>query len=119
MKNAGISDRLEDLKDISGRGTAMEKAKSNDIESKKTEVRKAVGNRLATIEGHIKAIRKMLDEGRDCVELITQLLAVERSLRSASVLVLNNHLDHCVKDAVKNGDTSEVDEMHKLMELFL
>ncbi len=89
------------------------------IEEQKRVVRKMVDNRLATIEGHIKAIRKMLGEDKDCIDLITQLLAVERSIRSASMLVLNNHLDTCVKEAVRNGDTSEVDEMHKLLEMFL
>lgn len=89
------------------------------IEEQKRVVRKMVDNRLATIEGHIKAIRKMLDEDKDCIDLITQLLAVERSVRSASMLVLNNHLDTCVKDAVSNGDVGEVDEMHKLLEMFL
>ncbi len=89
------------------------------IEEQKRVVRKMVDNRLATIEGHIKAIRKMLGEDKDCIDLITQLLAVERSVRSASMLVLNNHLDTCVKEAVRNGDTREVDEMHKLLEMFL
>ncbi len=89
------------------------------IEEQKRVVRKMVDNRLATIEGHIKAIRKMLGENKDCIDLITQLLAVERSVRSASMLVLNNHLDTCVKEAVGNGDVSEVDEMHKLLEMFL
>lgn len=90
-----------------------------EFEQQKKETRKAVDVRLATIEGHIKAIRKMLDEDKDCIDLITQLLAVEKSLRKASILILNNHLDTCVKEAVQNADTAEVEEMHKLMELFL
>ncbi|MBR2970756.1 MAG: metal-sensitive transcriptional regulator [Clostridia bacterium] len=92
---------------------------SAESEQHKKAVLKMANNRLATVEGHIKAIRKMLDEGRSCVDLVTQLLAVERSIRSASKLILSNHLDTCVKDAVKGGDTSEVDEMHELLELFL
>lgn len=90
-----------------------------EIEQQKKAVCKMVDNRLATIEGHIKAIRKMLDEGKDCIDLITQLLAVEKSIRKASMLILGNHLDTCVKEAVRHGDTSEVDEMHKLMEMYL
>lgn len=89
-----------------------------DIAEQKRAIMKLVDNRLATIEGHIRAVRKMLEE-RDCVDVITQLLAVEKSIRSASMLVLGNHLDTCVKEAVRNGDTSEVDEMHKLLEMFL
>ncbi|MCH5164114.1 MAG: metal-sensitive transcriptional regulator [Clostridiales bacterium] len=88
-------------------------------EQQKKAVRKAVDNRLATIEGHIKAIRKMLEDDKDCIDLITQLMAVERSVRSASMAILNNHLDTCVKEAVENGDVSEVEEMHKLLEMFL
>ncbi len=90
-----------------------------EIELQKKAVCKMVDNRLATIEGHIKAIRKMLDEGKDCIDLITQLLAVERSVRKASMLILGNHLDTCVKEAVSHGDTSEVDEIHKLLEMYL
>ena len=85
----------------------------------KKNARKSVDNRLATIEGHIKAIRKMLGEDKDCLDIITQLIAVERSVRSASVMMLNNHLDVCVKEAIHNGDLKEVEEMHMLMEMFL
>lgn len=92
---------------------------SVDHETQKKEARKFVDNRLATIEGHIKAIREMLAEDKDCIDLITQLLAVEKSLRKASIIILKNHLDICVREAVENGDVSEVDEMHRLMEMFL
>lgn len=91
---------------------------NDELEQQKKAVKKIVDNRLATIEGHIKAIRKMLED-KDCADIITQLLAVERSVRSASMLVLGNHLDTCVKEAVRNGDIGEVDEMHRLMEMFL
>lgn len=90
-----------------------------NVEEQKRIVRKKVDNRLATIEGHIRAIRKMLSDGKDCIDLITQLLAVERSVRSASILVLDNHLDTCVKEAVINGDLGEVDGIHKLLDMFL
>lgn len=92
---------------------------SDEQQLQKKTARKSVDNRLATIEGHIKAIRKMLAEDKDCMDIITQLIAVERSVRSASVMILNAHLDVCVKGAIQNGDAKEVEEMHMLMEMFL
>lgn len=82
---------------------------------------KAIDNRLATVEGHIRAVRKMLSQGKDCIEVITQLMAVERSIKKAGVLVLKSHLNYCVKEAVAKRENAaqSVDELNKILEMYL
>lgn len=80
---------------------------------------KTIDNRLATIEGHIKAVRKMVDENKRCVDVITQLMAIERSVKKAGVMVLQNHLNTCIKEAVEQGKFEEVNEFNKILEMYL
>ena len=56
---------------------------------------KDLDNRLAAVEGHIAAIRRMLAEGRDCDELLLQLKAAESSVSKVSKIILQDHLTHC------------------------
>jgi len=74
--------------------------------------------RLATIEGHIKAIRRMIQENKDCAQIITQILAVEKSIKSAGIELLKNHLRECTHDA-REGNLDELEEFSCLLELFL
>lgn len=83
------------------------------------EINQDVGNRLATIEGHIRAVRKMLTEDKGCVDIITQLMAVEKAVKKTSVIVLKNHLNTCIKDAVEKGDTETVAQFNKILEMYL
>lgn len=70
--------------------------------------RKSIVNRLARIEGHVGAIKKMSLEGRDCGDLLIQLAAVRSALDSCGKLILQDHLEGCVVDAVKTGDEQKV-----------
>ncbi|MFC4769902.1 metal-sensing transcriptional repressor [Effusibacillus consociatus] len=70
--------------------------------------RKQVVNRLARIEGHIRAIKEMAKEGRDCPDLLLQLAAVRSALDSCGKLILKDHLEGCVIEAAKSGDEQEV-----------
>ena len=90
-----------------------------DIKDVHKEGRKEVDKRLAIIEGHIKAVRKMFSENKGCMEIALQLTAVEKSVHKASIMLMSNHLDTCVTEAVQKGDLSAIDEMHKLMEMYL
>ena len=73
-------------------------------------------NRLATIEGHLKGIRKMVEEDQYCVDIVKQSYAVERALKAFESALLEGHLASCVPDGFKEG---RVDEMiRELGELF-
>ncbi len=68
-----------------------------------TKTRQVV-NRLARIEGHVAGLRTMVEQGRPCPEVLTQLGAVRAALDQVGRLVLEDHLAHCVVDAAKRGD---------------
>lgn len=76
-------------------------------------------NRLKTVCGHIEAIRKMLTDGEKCVDVLIQLMAVERAIHKAGITILNNHMNNCIVESVEDGDTEAVSELNKLLEMYL
>jgi DNA-binding FrmR family transcriptional regulator len=60
-------------------------------------------NRLSRIEGHIAAIKRMLEEDRTCPEILVQLAAVRGGIEKAAKLVLEDHVESCVRAAVEEG----------------
>ncbi|MBP98336.1 MAG: metal-sensing transcriptional repressor [Candidatus Poribacteria bacterium] len=68
---------------------------------------KGVINRLARVEGHVRSIKEMVISGRDCSEILIQLAAVESALRRTGKLILEDHLEHCITDAINDGDQKE------------
>ncbi|WP_312519389.1 metal-sensing transcriptional repressor [Anaerospora sp.] len=65
---------------------------------------KQVVNRLARIEGHVRAIKQMSAEGRDCPEVLLQIAAVRKALDNTAKLILKDHLEHCLVHAVNEGE---------------
>ncbi|MCZ8515055.1 metal-sensing transcriptional repressor [Paenibacillus filicis] len=70
--------------------------------------RKDIVNRLSRIEGHLRAVKEMTSEGRDCSEVLLQIAAVRKALDNAAKLLLKDHLEGCVVDAVKHGDEEKI-----------
>ena len=60
--------------------------------------------RIKRIEGQLGGIRKMLENNKPCDEIIIQLNSSKAALQKVSQIVLEDHLDHCVLDALRNGD---------------
>ena len=65
--------------------------------------KKNIQKRMHRIEGQVKAIGRMVDDDRYCIDILTQIVAVESALKSVSMLLLDDHLDHCVREAVEQG----------------
>jgi len=63
----------------------------------------AVQKRLRRIEGQIRGLQRMVDEDRYCVEVLEQVSAATRALQSVAILLLDDHLAHCVADALQTG----------------
>jgi len=83
------------------------------------KAKKDIVNRLSYLEGHIRAIKKMVEEGRYCIEIIHQIEAVEAALRKVKEKILENHLDVCVTTAIKGKDEKRRREVIKeLMEVY-
>lgn len=80
---------------------------------------KAVLNRLSRAIGHLESVKRMVEDGRDCTEVLMQLAAVRSALNNTSRIILRDHVDHCVRDAIQNGDTESVEELNRAIEKLL
>jgi len=71
---------------------------------------------LKTSKGQIEGIIKMLEEGRYCVDISNQIIAAQALLKKANLLILRQHLTHCVKDAFSQGNGEEkIDEIMSIL----
>ncbi len=71
------------------------------------EVTGSIINRLKSIEGHVRGIERMVENGEYCVDIVNQILAVERALQKVNGLVLERHLNTCVTTAIRGEDPEE------------
>lgn len=69
---------------------------------------KKVINRLARIEGHVRAVKQMAEEGKSCEDVLHQIAAIEAALRAVARLVFEDHLDHCVADANRGDELTDL-----------
>ncbi len=85
-----------------------------------THLNKKVLNRLARIEGQVKSIRTMVESGRDCSEVLIQVAAVRSALDQAGRLILEDHMEHCIIDAVEEGRGAEtLDDLRIALKSFI
>ena len=66
--------------------------------------RKNARDRLVRAEGHLHGVIKMIDEGKECPDIIIQIAAVKAALNKAGEVILEDHIEHCLVEAVKSGD---------------
>lgn len=75
--------------------------------------------RLNRIEGQVRGISKMIDEGRYCIDILTQIKAIKSALKSVELNIVDGHLNHCVNSVVKAKKVDEtqeiVDEIKELL----
>jgi len=76
------------------------------------ELQHKATNRLRRIEGQIRGIHKMVEEGRYCADILTQIASVQEALRGVSKLLMRNHLEHCVTDALRSGDRLDAERAY-------
>ena len=67
--------------------------------------------RLARIEGQVRGISKMIEDDRYCIDILTQLGAVDTALEAVAIKVLEEHVQHCVAGALASGDPELAKEM--------
>ena len=77
---------------------------------------KDLTTRLNRIEGQIRGIHKMIDDGAYCVDVLNQVNAARCSLNSFSKVLLASHIKSCVKDDVRNGSEEKIDELVELLQ---
>ena len=80
---------------------------------------KAVINRLSRAIGHLESVKRMVEDGRDCTEVLVQLAAVRSALSNTAKVILKDHIEHCLADAVSTGDLESVEELNTAIEKFM
>jgi DNA-binding FrmR family transcriptional regulator len=72
--------------------------------------------RLHRIEGQVRGVERMIDDDRYCIDILTQIGAVSTALESLAVTILDDHVRHCVADALASGDKkAAVDKTEELL----
>ncbi len=82
--------------------------------------RKAVIDRLSRIEGHIGGIKRMIVEDRPCASLIIQVAAVQAALKKVGLILIEDHLETCMVEAVRTGNyQAEYQDLKEALSQFL
>jgi CsoR family transcriptional regulator, copper-sensing transcriptional repressor len=82
--------------------------------------RKNARDRLVRAEGHLRGVIKMIDEEKECPEILLQLAAVKAALDKAGLVIIEDHLEHCLVEAVRSGDVEpQLDELKGALEKLL
>lgn len=81
---------------------------------------KKIVNRLARIEGHVRSVKKMVEEGRECSEVLTQLAAIHQAVENTTKAFLKEHIEVCVTKAIKEGKQEEaLGDLEKAVDRFM
>ena len=72
---------------------------------------KAVLDRMSRAIGHMNAVKKMIEDGRDCSDVLIQLSAIKSEITGVSKVILKDHIDHCIVDAVKENDEDAIEHL--------
>ncbi len=75
--------------------------------------KEALVRRLHRIEGQVRGIERMIEEDRYCIDVLTQISAATTALESLAFVVLDDHVSHCVADALASGDQAAAKEKSK------
>ena len=78
--------------------------------------REKVKKYLSIAKGQLEGIIKMVDEDRYCLDVSDQLMATRSLLKKTNNLILKNHIDHCVRKAIENGENDKIEEVIKALE---
>lgn len=80
---------------------------------------KAVINRLSRAIGHLESVKKMVEDGRDCSEVLIQIAAVKSAINNISKIILQDHINSCVVNAVETGDKKVLEDLNAAIDKFM
>lgn len=93
--------------------------KHNHTHTHTHENKKAVLNRMSRIIGHMQSIKTMVENDRDCSEVLIQLSAINSAVHGVSRVILKEHLSTCIVDAVREGDYESIEELNAAIDKFM
>lgn len=80
---------------------------------------KVVIDRLSRAIGHLQAVKRMVERGQDCSEVLIQLSTVRSAINNTGKIILQDHIEHCLVAAVETGDTEALEHLNKAIERFV
>ena len=80
---------------------------------------KAVLNRLSRAIGHLESVKKMVENGRDCSEVLVQIAAVRSAINNVGKVILQDHIQHCIVDAVEHDDQQALEDLCQAIDKFV
>ena len=80
---------------------------------------KAVLNRLSRAVRHLNAIKKMVESGGEYSDVLIQLSAVKAAINNTGKVILQDHIEHCIVDAIESGDRETLKELQKAIDRFI
>ena len=83
------------------------------------ESKKNVVNRLARAIGHLEKVKRMVEDGRDCSEVLVQIAAVRSAIDNTGKVILQDHLKHCIVEAAQEGDQQAIDDLCQAIDKFM
>ena len=83
------------------------------------ESTKAVLNRMNRAIGHMEAVKTMIEDGRDCSEVLIQIAAVRSAINNIGKIILEDHINHCLVDAIETGDEQVLKDLNEAINKFV
>ena len=83
------------------------------------EHRQKIVNRLSRVIGHLEAIKGMVEADRDCSEVLIQIAAAKSAINNVGREILKEHIDHCIVDAVKEGNQKALSDLNDALDRFM
>ncbi len=80
---------------------------------------KAIINRLSRAIGHLESVKKMVEEGYDCSDVLIQLAAVKSAINNTGKLILKEQINHCIVDDVEHNDKNVIEDLNNAIEKFI
>ena len=78
-----------------------------------------VARRLKSVEGHVRGVQRMVEDGEYCIDIVNQITAIQRALKRVSGMLLDHHLHACVTDAMRGPDAAARERvLGELLEVF-
>ncbi len=78
-----------------------------------------VARRLKSVEGHVRGVQRMVEDGEYCIDIVNQITAIQRALKKVSGMLLDHHLHACVTDAMRGPDAAARERvLGELLEVF-
>ena len=94
-------------------------AKTLKVTVRRDDYKNSLISRINRIKGQMEGVKKMVEENHYCTDVLIQLSAIDKSVKSLAAVILDAHLHSCVINGIKNGDTSGIDEVSDLFKRFV